>query len=167
MSNINSTTLFSQLFENSLVGQIRIVADNESILEVDFWDKQEPFAERPNSLTRETQKQLYAYFEHKLQVFDLPLKPNGTAFQQNVWQALMTISYGRTMSYLSLSRQIGNEKAIRAVGHANGQNPIAIIIPCHRVIGSEGKLVGYSGGLWRKRNLLRHEGVAMQGELPF
>lgn len=101
--------------------------------------------------------QLEDYFSGKLFVFNINLAQEGSAFQQQVWSELVKIRYGRTTSYLSLSKSIGNEKAIRAVGTANGKNHIAIIVPCHRVIGQDGSLVGYAGGLWRKHWLLEHE----------
>jgi methylated-DNA-[protein]-cysteine S-methyltransferase len=102
-------------------------------------------------------RQLEEYFEGKRLVFDLPLSAEGTDFQRKIWHLLLDIPYGTTISYLDLSRRHGDEKAIRAVGKANGSNPIAIIVPCHRVIGHDGKLVGYGGDLWRKEWLLRHE----------
>jgi methylated-DNA-[protein]-cysteine S-methyltransferase len=101
--------------------------------------------------------QLDAYFAGDLRDFDLPLAPAGTAFQQRVWSALRTIGYGRTTTYAGLARAVGNDRAVRAVGLANGRNPISIIIPCHRVVGSNGSLTGYGGGLARKRFLLDHE----------
>ena len=100
------------------------------------------------------ESQLHAYFNKGLDRFDLPLAPEGTAFQREVWDALLTIPRGETRSYASIARQIGNPDAIRAVGAANGANPIAVIIPCHRVIASDGTLHGYAGGLERKRYLL-------------
>lgn len=102
-------------------------------------------------------QQLDEYFAGKRQVFDLPMDQTGTAFQQTVWDKLTTIPYGATISYLELSKRIGNVKAIRAVGTANGNNSISIVVPCHRVIGSNGDLVGYAGDLWRKKWLLDHE----------
>lgn len=107
--------------------------------------------------------QLKAYFAGELSQFDLPLKASGTAFQETVWQLLTTIPYGETVSYKRIAERIQAPKAVRAVGLANGKNPISIIIPCHRVIGANGKLVGYGGGLHRKQWLLAHE--AKQGEL--
>jgi methylated-DNA-[protein]-cysteine S-methyltransferase len=101
--------------------------------------------------------QLGEYFRGKRQEFKLDLDPGGTNFQKTVWRCLATIPYGQTVSYLDVARSIGNNKAIRAVGAANGQNPIVIVIPCHRVIGSNGQLTGYGGGLWRKAWLLNHE----------
>ncbi|TXK37657.1 methylated-DNA--[protein]-cysteine S-methyltransferase [Pontibacter qinzhouensis] len=103
--------------------------------------------------------QLAEYFNGERQQFDLPLAPHGTAFQQQVWQELQKIPFGKTFSYLQVARAIGGEKAIRAVGAANGRNPLCLVVPCHRVIGSNGSLTGYAGGLWRKEWLLRHEGV--------
>jgi len=101
--------------------------------------------------------QLEAYFAGDLQEFDLPLAAQGTAFQHRVWTELCRIPYGQTVSYLDIAEQLGDRKAVRAVGLANGRNPIAIVVPCHRVIGSNGKLTGYAGGLWRKERLLNLE----------
>jgi methylated-DNA-[protein]-cysteine S-methyltransferase len=108
-------------------------------------------------------QQLNEYFEGKRFVFDLPVEQSGTVFQRTVWQALLHIPYGKTISYLELSRRIQNVKAIRAVGTANGSNSVSIIVPCHRVIGSNGSLVGYGGDLWRKQWLLQHEAKYMHG----
>lgn len=105
----------------------------------------------------ETKRQLTAYFAGTLTEFELPLQMQGTIFQQRVWEALKTISYGTTISYGELARQIGQPNAARAVGLANGQNPVSIIVPCHRVIGASGKLTGYGGGIERKQWLLDHE----------
>lgn len=102
-------------------------------------------------------KQLDEYFAGSRTEFHLPLIQAGTTFQQTVWQELLHIPYGKTISYLELSKRLGNVKAIRAVGTANGNNSISIIVPCHRVIGSNGDLVGYGGDLWRKKWLLEHE----------
>lgn len=110
---------------------------------------------------QETQKQLEAFFNGKLEAFDLPLRPTGTLFQRTVWDELTRIPYGKTISYGELAKRIGNPVASRAVGLANGKNPIAIVIPCHRVIGSDGKLTGYGGGMDRKKWLLEHEGFAL------
>ncbi|MBK8710332.1 MAG: methylated-DNA--[protein]-cysteine S-methyltransferase [Niastella sp.] len=108
-------------------------------------------------------QQLDQYFSGKELHFKLPLQQDGTPFQQSVWNALLKINPGETNSYLQLSKNLGNPKAIRAVGTANGANAIAIIVPCHRVIGSQGKLVGYGGGLWRKKWLLDHEAKYCHG----
>ena len=110
--------------------------------------------------------QLTEYFEGKREHFDLPLTYPGSAFQCSVWESLMTIPYGKTRSYAQQSELIGNKKAIRAMAKANGDNRIAILIPCHRVIGSNGELIGYGGKLWRKKFLLELEGALIkQGEL--
>jgi methylated-DNA-[protein]-cysteine S-methyltransferase len=106
---------------------------------------------------RDCVAQLEAYFAGKLQEFELPLQPEGTAFQRKVWAELLNIPFGKTASYLHLARALGDEKCIRAAASANGQNPLTILVPCHRVIGSDGKLVGYGGDLWRKQWLLEHE----------
>lgn len=110
-----------------------------------------------SGVIEETIRQLEAYFLFKRTQFDLPLQLTGTEFQQKVWKQLMLIPYGTTYSYLELSRQLNNEKAIRAVASANGANAIAIIIPCHRIIGSDGQLTGYAGGLDTKKKLLQLE----------
>jgi methylated-DNA-[protein]-cysteine S-methyltransferase len=105
----------------------------------------------------EAKQQLTAYFAGTLNEFELPLQMQGTLFQQRIWEALKTIPYGATMSYGELAQQIGQPKASRAVGLANGRNPISIVVPCHRVIGANGKLTGYGGGIERKQWLLNHE----------
>ncbi len=110
---------------------------------------------------REVSRQLKAYFAGKLKQFDLPLAADGTDFQKKVWQALCDVPYGETVSYGEIASSIGQPTASRAVGMANGRNPISIIVPCHRIIGRSGKLVGYGGGLDRKTKLLRIEGVAV------
>jgi len=105
----------------------------------------------------QVKRQLEEYFAGTRTSFDLPIQPEGTEFQRRVWNALLEIPYGTTISYLELARRIGDEKAARAVGLANGLNPISIIVPCHRVIGADGSLTGYGGGIERKRWLLQHE----------
>ena len=110
-----------------------------------------------NILIKNCKQQLTAYFNGTRREFDLPIQQNGTAFQQKIWTALQQIPYGKTISYLELSKRTGDIKAIRAVGTTNGKNQLSIVVPCHRVIGSNGDLTGYSGGLWRKKWLLEHE----------
>jgi methylated-DNA-[protein]-cysteine S-methyltransferase len=107
-------------------------------------------------------KQLDEYFASARRSFDLPLRPTGTAFQEQIWESLLTIPFGATESYGGLAHRMDNPKAVRAVGRANGANPIAIVIPCHRVIGADGSLIGYGGGIERKRWLLQHEGVLLR-----
>lgn len=113
---------------------------------------------------KEAADQLAEYFAGRRKSFDLPLDPTGTPFQQGVWDALAEIPYGTTRSYTDIAEQVGSPGAVRAVGAANGANPLPIIIPCHRVIGSDGRLVGYGGGMDRKVSLLRHEGVEISGD---
>lgn len=110
-----------------------------------------------NAIIEATIEQLGEYFEGKRQVFDLPLSPQGTDFQKRVWNSLLNITFGKTCSYMDIARHLGDEKCIRAAASANGKNPIPIIIPCHRIIGSDGSLVGYAGDTWRKAWLLKHE----------
>lgn len=105
--------------------------------------------------------QLTCYFEGNLQQFEIPLNPKGSDFQLKVWEQLQSIPYGQTRSYSDLATRLDDPNAVRAVGNANGQNPIAIVIPCHRVVGTSGDLAGYAGGIDRKRWLLKHEGVLL------
>lgn len=115
------------------------------------------YVEESSEVIVETMKQLDAYFANERKLFDIPLLMVGTDFQKSVWQGLMKIPYGTTASYLELSKKIGNEKAVRAVASANGANAISILIPCHRIIGSDGSLTGYAGGLPTKKKLLELE----------
>lgn len=140
----------------SPVGLIEIQSEKGSIVSLDFL-KEKRYDEKSESVLVEAKKQLKDYFDGKRKVFDLPIKTSGTEFQNKVWSELTKISYGETLSYKDIAVGIGNEKACRAVGNANNKNKIAIIIPCHRVVGSNGKLVGYEGGIWRKKWLLKHE----------
>ncbi|TRX27037.1 methylated-DNA--[protein]-cysteine S-methyltransferase [Flavobacterium franklandianum] len=111
---------------------------------------------------QEAASQLNDYFEGKRNDFTFKLNTSGTEFQQKVWNGLLEIPFGKTMSYLELSKKLGDVKAIRAVASANGKNPLWIVVPCHRVIGSDGSLTGYAGGLWRKKWLLEHENPSKQ-----
>ncbi|TCB49624.1 methylated-DNA--[protein]-cysteine S-methyltransferase [Acinetobacter sp. ANC 4779] len=150
----------------SPVGILKLVA-NENALVAVLWENKNPKRVRVAELIEqvdhpilmETHKQLTEYFAGKRQQFDLPLDFAGTEFQQKVWQALLTIPFGETRSYRDVAEQIGNIKAVRAVGAANGKNPISIIAPCHRVVGANGKLVGFAGGLDNKEILLRLEKI--------
>lgn len=134
----------------------------QSIIVVD--EKLETSSNIPASLQKCVQ-QLDEYFSGTRTAFDLKLNPQGTNFQQQVWNELQQISFGKTRTYLEQSKKLGNPKAIRAVAAANGKNPIWIVIPCHRVIGSDGSLIGYAGGLWRKKWLLAHENPSKQQSL--
>lgn len=143
------------------MGALEICADSQGITRVAYshvTQLQAPdTASRPGEFTREGIRQLDAYFHGELERFDLTLVPRGTAFQQAVWQALALIPWGETRSYREIAVAIGRPAAVRAVGMANARNPIAIVVPCHRVIGSNGTLTGYAGGIERKRWLLEHE----------
>ena len=148
----------------SPLGQLRLVANDTALIAI-LWEQDQEYkmdlGEMTASETHEvlcnTKQQLDEYFAGTRQSFDLPLTFYGTAFQQKVWQALLKIPYGQTCSYKDIAIQIGNQKAVRAVGTANGKNPISIIAACHRVIGANGKLVGYTGGLDKKTFLLALE----------
>jgi methylated-DNA-[protein]-cysteine S-methyltransferase len=147
---------------DSPLGPLLLVADEAGLRQIHFVNGRRPAKPEPEwqedaTLLQETIRQLRAYFAGDLETFDLPLAPEGTPFQRNVWKLLCDIPYGETISYGELARRIGNPKASRAVGLANGSNPIPIIIPCHRVIGSNGKLTGYGGGLPIKEKLLALE----------
>jgi methylated-DNA-[protein]-cysteine S-methyltransferase len=113
----------------------------------------------------EAKKQLDAYFEGKLKNFSLTINPKGTDFQKKVWHALLNVPFGKTASYQEITNLLGDPKAIRAVANANGKNPLWIVVPCHRIIGSDGSLTGYAGGLWRKKWLLDHENPVKQQSL--
>lgn len=114
---------------------------------------------------RQAHQQLDEYFRGARNTFDLQVNPQGTDFQKRVWEELLKIPFGRTISYLELARRLGDEKSIRAAAAANGKNPIWLIVPCHRVIGSDGSLTGYAGGLWRKKWLIEYEKGGLQGSL--
>jgi methylated-DNA-[protein]-cysteine S-methyltransferase len=148
--------VFSAIY-NSILGPIRIVANNDAIESVQFIPEGQDVLDNPSQLTRLAGSCLEKYFEGSLRQFDLPLAPAGTSFQSNVWKHLQNIAFGKTCSYLDIANLLGDRKKTRAVGMANSLNPIAIIIPCHRVIGSNNNLTGYAGGLWRKKWLLTHE----------
>ncbi len=141
---------------NSIIGDIFISADENFLLSVQFVNHN--FIEnKENNIIRQTIKQFDEYFRGKRKKFELPLNPKGTEFQKKVWLQLMNIPYGKTATYKDIATLIGNTNASRAVGNANNKNPIAIIIPCHRVIGSNNKLTGYAGGLDKKEKLLNLE----------
>lgn len=145
------------LIYQSPIGAYLIGADDTNILAIDRIDEAETIIEKETPLLRVAKQQLTEYFAGQRTVFDLPIKTAGTAFQQQVWQALKAIPYGETRSYKEIATAIDNPKAVRAVGGANNKNPISIVIPCHRVIGSSGQLVGYGGGLDAKVFLLALE----------
>lgn len=149
----------------SPLGVLTLVSNGAALTRLEFenprWPYVAPERGEDEILTR-ARRQLDAYFAGRLDTFDVPLAPAGTGFQQKVWRALMSIGYGATWSYGRLAAAIGSPKASRAVGLANGRNPIAIIVPCHRVIGADGSLTGYGGGMRRKQHLLDLE----RGQAP-
>jgi methylated-DNA-[protein]-cysteine S-methyltransferase len=154
------TTFYTQI--ESPVGPLLLAADEAGLREILFVNgrhaaKPESSWKEDRTPLNETIRQLQAYFAGELETFELPLAPEGTPFQLGVWRRLCDIPYGETISYGELAGRIGNPKASRAVGLANGSNPIPIVIPCHRVIGSNGKLTGYGGGLPIKEKLLALE----------
>jgi methylated-DNA-[protein]-cysteine S-methyltransferase len=149
---------------NSPLGPLLLTSNGQSLTglylkgQKHFPKQTEEWREAPQSeLFDQTQEQLNQYFAHLRQTFDLPLAPQGTAFQQQVWQLLREIPFGETISYGTLAQRLGQPTASRAVGAANGRNPISIIVPCHRVVATNGKLTGYAGGVDRKQWLLQHE----------
>ncbi len=140
------------------VGFLRIVASANAVTEIRFYD--EPLAQsmlQSNDISELAKTQLKAYIAGELRVFDLPLAAQGTHFQHRVWRQLLQVDYAKTASYLDIAKALNKPTACRAVGAANGKNPISIVIPCHRVIGASGKLTGYAGGLSRKAFLLALE----------
>tara|TARA_R100000908_G_scaffold59878_2_gene36846 strand:+ start:97167 stop:97622 length:456 start_codon:yes stop_codon:yes gene_type:complete len=146
-------------YYKSPVGYLRILSDGSAITEIKFMDSDGP--EDPDTHTESARTQLREYFEGNRDSFQLNLQPDGTQFEQKVWEQLLEIPKGSTTSYGSLAKKIGDKNASQAVGRANGKNPIAIVIPCHRVIGSDNKLTGYAGGADRKEWLLKHEGALL------
>lgn len=147
----------------SPVGELKLLASDKGLTAI-LWESDDPnrvkyhaSLDTHNPILRKTEEQLTKYFAGKLQQFYIPLDFAGTPFQQSVWQALLTIPFGETRSYKQIAQQIGNPKAVRAVGGAIGKNPISIIAPCHRVIGANGTLTGFAGGLATKTYLLKLE----------
>ena len=153
-------------YYQSPVGLLKITGTDDYISEVSFHDTtQKPGGSKKNipPMIINCVEQLIQYFNGQRRIFELPLNQPGTAFQQTVWSELVQIPFGKTISYLDLAKRTGDTKATRAVANANGKNNIAIIIPCHRVIGSNQTLVGYAGGLWRKKWLLELEAKVAYG----
>lgn len=153
------------VYHKTPIGIAKIIGSEKGLKSVSILDdKIEPTEEIPNIL-KNCVDQLDEYFQKKRTTFNLKLDPEGTHFQNEVWKELCEIPYAKTISYREQSIKMGNEKAIRAVASANGKNPIWLIIPCHRVIGSDGSLTGYAGGIWRKKWLLEHENPTNQMSL--
>lgn len=146
------------------LGIAKIIGDENGISVISILNEGEVSPNIPIVL-QEAITQLNEYFEENRIIFTFKMNPSGTEFQQKVWKGLLEIPFGKTMSYLELSKRLGDVKAIRAVASANGKNPLWIVVPCHRVIGSDGSLTGYAGGLWRKKWLLEHENPTTQQSL--
>ncbi len=153
------------IYLNTPVGTLEIKGDIDGLAFVNFIDPEESESKIIPESLQDTVQQLSEYFEGNRTNFQLKLNPEGTFFQKKVWQQIKNIPFGKTASYQDIANQLGDPKAIRAAASANGKNPIAIIIPCHRVIGSDGSLIGYAGGLQRKKWLLEHENPVKQQSL--
>lgn len=145
-----------QAYYKSELGWIEVKGDESGISSILFVEQKQKDVSHP--IVEQCIVELDEYFHKKRTEFTVPLQANGTPFQKQVWNALCSVPYGKSASYLDIAEKIGNPKAVRAIGGANSRNPISIIVPCHRIIGKSGKLVGYEGGLWRKEWLLKHEG---------
>ncbi len=158
-------------YMDSPVGPLLLAADDDGLHLIEFESPRHPFTrgndwrEGDNEVLRDTRVQLEEYFSGTRRDFDLPLAPRGTEFQREVWQALRCIPYGETISYAQLAMRIGKPSAMRAVGAANGRNPLPIVVPCHRVIGADGSLTGFGAGLPTKQFLLQLEGGWREGDL--
>ena len=152
------------VFINSPLGTTKIVGDENGISQISILEEGVISKTIPNEL-KVAVTQINEYFSGTRTDFDFRLNPNGTDFQKKVWQELLNIPYGKTISYLDLAKKLGDPKVIRAAASSNGKNPLWIVIPCHRVIGTDGSLTGYAGGLWRKKWLLEHESPTTQQSL--
>jgi len=144
----------------SPLGIMEITGTEEAIYDISFTDKKtqtHPFQENIPTVLKTCYDELDDYFKGERRTFSVPYVYEGTEFQEAVWHALTTVPYGETASYLDIARAVNREKAVRAVGGTNGKNKLSIIVPCHRIIGANGKLTGYASGLWRKKWLLAHE----------
>ncbi|MGX1928201.1 methylated-DNA--[protein]-cysteine S-methyltransferase [Flagellimonas sp. 2504JD4-2] len=146
------------------IGFTEFAGDQNGLASIKVLNEEKPVGIIPEVL-QDAVAQFQEYFEGKRKDFDLKLNPSGTDFQKKVWQALLEVPFGKTLSYMELSKRLGDPKAIRAVAAANGKNPLWIVVPCHRIIGSNGDLVGYAGGLHRKKWLLEHESPSPQQSL--
>ena len=150
---------------NTPLGFAEIQGDENGISKIHILNDEIPLSDEIPEELKDAVNQLQEYFEGSRIYFSLKLNPSGTEFQKKVWQELQEIPFGKSCSYLDLSKKLGDVKAIRAVASANGKNPLWIVIPCHRVIGTDGSLTGYAGGLWRKKWLLEHENPVKQKSL--
>lgn len=160
---MDNTALFNQKLTNTPLGELEVICSKDGLCAIKF--DPETGAERTNEITHQVASQLKEYFNNERTSFEIELCPQGTEFQKKVWQELGRIPFGETISYEELATQLGDKLVIRAAASANGKNPIPIIIPCHRVIGKDGSLTGYSGGIWRKQKLLEIENSVLQRTL--
>lgn len=160
MAKTSFETQISRAYYQSPIGLVEIVGTENRVQWLKFVDKKQPTDSRPTPVLKVCVEQVDEYFRGTRKKFSIDLLLQGTDFQHLVWRQLQKIPHGRTASYGDIARAIGNPKACRAVGLANGKNPVSIIVPCHRIIGSNGTLTGYGGGLWRKEWLLKHENAA-------
>ncbi|WP_338376050.1 methylated-DNA--[protein]-cysteine S-methyltransferase [uncultured Flavobacterium sp.] len=149
----------------TVLGFTEITGDENGISTIHIFDDEQKVSEKIPTQLQNAIVQLNEYFEGNRTSFDFKLNPKGTEFQKKVWEELFKIPFGKTMSYQELTIKLGEIKAIRAVANANGKNPLWIVVPCHRVLGSDGSLTGYAGGLWRKKWLLEHENPVKQQSL--
>ena len=156
---------YKSAFLKTPLGTAKIVGNKDGIVEISVLDDEHPTTENPEEPLKSCMMELEEYFKGQRKTFSVKLNPAGTDFQKRVWAELLHIPFGKRTSYMKQTLRLGNEKAIRAVASANGKNPICIIIPCHRVVGSDGSLTGYAGGLWRKKWLLEHESPSGQTRL--
>lgn len=152
-------------FIKTPLGLARIVGDALGVSQISITDDTAEVSDKIPSELAQAVKQIGDYFSGNRTEFSFLVNPKGTDFQKSVWQELLKIPYGKTWSYLDLAKKLGDVKAIRAVASANGKNPLWIVVPCHRVIGTDGSLTGYAGGLWRKKWLLEHETPSLQQSL--
>jgi len=161
MANDHDQIIQHIAYYKSPVGITRIIAEDGFITSISIRDEEHEILPTDDPALQKTIKQLDEYFAGERKEFDLPIKQPGSAFQQEVWQQLLKIPYGKTISYGHQSKLMNNPLGIRAIAAANGKNHLWIVVPCHRVIGSDGSLTGYAGGLWRKKWLLEHEASVM------
>ncbi len=167
-TSIHSTPQYYDTFD-SPVGEMIVVTDEQGLRHVDFQQCARPLVMdstwvRNGEACREARQQLLAYFAKELRQFDLPLAPRGTEFQQVVWQELAKVDFGTLSTYGQMAKHLGRPTASRAIGMANGRNPLSIVLPCHRVVGANKKLTGYRGGLDIKTFLLKHEGFQIEDQ---
>lgn len=156
---------YEQCFFKTPIGTARIVGNQEGISEISVLNEEADSTQLVPEVLLECVKQLTEYFEGERKNFSIKINPKGTEFQKTVWDELLNIPFGKRTTYMKQTLKLGNEKAIRAVASANGKNPIWIVIPCHRVVGTDGSLTGYASGLWRKKWLLEHESPSGQTSL--